>query len=120
MQSNLSLGRKDAFLEDLQSAYALYEQLKLGEVAARVAAEIAYILVWDAQPARVFNLVSRALELLGLSDTFGNFRLPAYIMNVAYPLIDEEIVEFCRGKKAVFSRGHRPATGGRCAASSRE
>ena len=50
----------------------------------------------------MYNSVNRALELLGLSDAFGNSRLPAYIMNVTYPLIDEELAAFCSGKKAVL------------------
>ena len=50
----------------------------------------------------MYNSVNRALELLDLSDSFGNSRLPAYLMNVTYPLVDEELVEFCNGKKAVL------------------
>jgi indolepyruvate ferredoxin oxidoreductase alpha subunit len=50
----------------------------------------------------MYNSVNRALEMLGLSDSFGNARLPAYIMNVTYPLIDDELVNFCSDKKAVL------------------
>jgi indolepyruvate ferredoxin oxidoreductase, alpha subunit len=48
------------------------------------------------------NNVLRALKLLGLADLFGNTRVPLYILNVAYPLVDDEVVRFCRGKKAVL------------------
>jgi indolepyruvate ferredoxin oxidoreductase alpha subunit len=50
----------------------------------------------------VYNNAIRALQLLGLADHFGNSRIPLYVMNVVYPVIDSEIVEFCRGKKAVL------------------
>ena len=50
----------------------------------------------------LFNTTCRALEMLGLADSFGNSRLPTYVMNVTYPLIDDELVEFCTGKKAVL------------------
>ena len=39
---------------------------------------------------------------LGLADSAGNTELPLYVLNVTYPLIDEEIVRFCRGKSAVL------------------
>lgn len=50
----------------------------------------------------LYNGLNRSLELLGLSDSFGNTRVPLYVMNVAYPTIDDEVVRFCEGKKAVL------------------
>src|SRR5690606_28306048 len=50
----------------------------------------------------LYNGVIRALQLLGLADHFGNSRIPLYIMNVTYPVIDDEVIEFCRDKKAVL------------------
>ncbi len=50
----------------------------------------------------LYNTLLRALELLGLADSAGNTELPLYVLNVTYPLIDEEIVRFCRGKIAVL------------------
>src|SRR3546814_14544030 len=44
----------------------------------------------------------RALQLLGLADNFGNTRIALYVMNVTYPVIDSEVVEFCGDKKAVL------------------
>ncbi|HEY2135073.1 MAG TPA: thiamine pyrophosphate-dependent enzyme, partial [Xanthobacteraceae bacterium] len=46
--------------------------------------------------------VLRALERLGLADLFGNSRIPIYCLNVAYPLVPEELREFCVGKRAVL------------------
>jgi indolepyruvate ferredoxin oxidoreductase alpha subunit len=50
----------------------------------------------------LYNTLLRALELLGLADPAGNTELPLYVLNVTYPLIDEEILGFCRGKTAVL------------------
>jgi indolepyruvate ferredoxin oxidoreductase, alpha subunit len=50
----------------------------------------------------LYNTLIRTMERLGLSDAFGRSGLPIYVLNVAYPLIDSEIVDFCAGKKAVL------------------
>ena len=50
----------------------------------------------------MYNGVIRALQRLGLADIWGQTRVPLYVMNVTYPLVDDEIVEFCAGKKAVL------------------
>jgi indolepyruvate ferredoxin oxidoreductase alpha subunit len=50
----------------------------------------------------LYNTVVRALERLGLADIFGQTQIPLYVMNVTYPVVDEEIVRFCEGKKAVL------------------
>ena len=50
----------------------------------------------------MYNNVIRALQYLGLSDAYGDTRVPLYVMNVTYPVIDSEVVEFCAGKDAVL------------------
>ncbi len=50
----------------------------------------------------MYNNVIRALQYLGLSDAYGNTRVPLYVLNVTYPLIDSEIVAFANGKKAIL------------------
>ncbi|MBL4601626.1 MAG: indolepyruvate ferredoxin oxidoreductase subunit alpha, partial [Emcibacteraceae bacterium] len=56
----------------------------------------------------LYNSLIRALELLGLSDSFGDAKLPIYVMNVTYPIVDSEILEFAKSKKAVLlvEEGH--------------
>jgi indolepyruvate ferredoxin oxidoreductase alpha subunit len=49
----------------------------------------------------MYNGVIRALQQLGLSDAYGNTRVPLYVLNVTYPLVDEEVVSFCAGKSAI-------------------
>jgi indolepyruvate ferredoxin oxidoreductase alpha subunit len=50
----------------------------------------------------MYNGVLRALELLGLADPFGQSRVPLYVLNVTYPLVDAELTQFCAGKRAVL------------------
>ncbi len=49
-----------------------------------------------------YNTVIRALQQLGLADAYGNTRVPLYVMNVAYPLVDAELLRFCAGKRALL------------------
>ena len=50
----------------------------------------------------MYNNVIRALQYLGLSDAYGNTQVPLYVMNVAYPVIESEVVEFAAGKDAIL------------------
>jgi indolepyruvate ferredoxin oxidoreductase alpha subunit len=50
----------------------------------------------------MYNNVIRALQYLGLSDVYGNTKVPLYVMNVTYPVIDTEVVDFCSRKEAVL------------------
>ena len=49
-----------------------------------------------------YNTLIRALQRQGLSDVYGNVDIPVYVMNVAYPLIPDELVEFCTAKQQVL------------------
>jgi len=50
----------------------------------------------------VYNTLNRSMELLGCSDAFGNTEVPVYVMNVTYPVVDSEILDFVEGKRAVL------------------
>jgi indolepyruvate ferredoxin oxidoreductase alpha subunit len=50
----------------------------------------------------LYNNTLRAMELLGCADTFGNSKIPLYVLNATYPLVPEEWVKFCSGKRAVL------------------
>lgn len=50
----------------------------------------------------LYNTVIRGLERLGLADTFGNSRIPLHVLNVTYPLVDDELEDFCSDKRAVL------------------
>jgi indolepyruvate ferredoxin oxidoreductase, alpha subunit len=70
---------------------------RLNEFLGGTAGEVGVIL-----QGGLYNTLMRALELLGLADAFGRTELPLYVLNVTYPLIDEEILSFCAGKRAVL------------------
>ena len=50
----------------------------------------------------LYNSTLRAMELLGCADTFGNSAIPLYVLNATYPLVPDEWVKFCSGKRAVL------------------
>jgi indolepyruvate ferredoxin oxidoreductase alpha subunit len=79
------------------AAIKFIKERKLNEVFAGDIGEIGIIL-----QGGMYNGVIRALRGLGLADVWGKTRVPLYVMNVTYPLIDDELVEFCRSKQAVL------------------
>lgn len=50
----------------------------------------------------LYNSTLRALARLGCADAFGSTKIPIYVLNVAYPLSNAEIVKFCSDKKKVL------------------
>ena len=50
----------------------------------------------------MYNGVLRALEVLGLADAFGESKIPLYVLNVTYPLVDDEFKTFCTGKRGLL------------------
>lgn len=70
---------------------------KLNELFGPQEADVGIIL-----QGGLYNGVTRALQQLGLSDAYGNTRVPLYVMNVTYPLVEDEIVSFCAGKSVVL------------------
>jgi len=50
----------------------------------------------------MYNGTIRALQRLGLADLHGESEVPLYVLNVTYPLVDAEVLDFCRGKTAVL------------------
>jgi indolepyruvate ferredoxin oxidoreductase alpha subunit len=49
----------------------------------------------------VYNNVIRALQRLGLADVYGETQVPLYVMNVAYPMIDDELARSAQAKAVV-------------------
>ena len=69
----------------------------LNEFFAEDAADVGIIV-----QGGLYNSLLRAMERLGLADVYGRSRVPLYVMNVAYPLVDAELTRFCAGKRAVL------------------
>jgi indolepyruvate ferredoxin oxidoreductase alpha subunit len=49
-----------------------------------------------------YNSVMRSLQQLGLADVYGGTAVPLYVLNVTYPLIDDEVAAFAANKKAIL------------------
>jgi indolepyruvate ferredoxin oxidoreductase, alpha subunit len=79
------------------AAVNFIQENKLNEVFADGKQEFGIIL-----QGGMYNTTIRSLELLGLSDAFGESEVPLLVLNVTYPLVDREIEEFCADKKAVL------------------
>ena len=79
------------------AAVRFIEQHKLNEFFDGDAGDIGIVM-----QGGMYNTALRALEVLGLADVFGESRIPLYVLNVTYPLIDAEFVRFCAGKKAIL------------------
>ena len=69
----------------------------LNEIFAEGAQDFGIIL-----QGGMYNTTIRCLELLGLSNAFGDSKIPHYVLNVTYPLVEEEIKNFCLGKRTVL------------------
>ena len=50
----------------------------------------------------LYNNLIRALQLAGLADAFGETQVPILCLNVVYPLVPEQISQFCAGKAKVL------------------
>lgn len=50
----------------------------------------------------LYNTLVRSLQQLGLADAFGETDIPLLVLNVAYPLVPEQVADFCIGKRAVL------------------
>jgi indolepyruvate ferredoxin oxidoreductase, alpha subunit len=81
----------------LPAALRFIQEQRLNEFLAGELADIGIVL-----QGGLYNNTLRALELLGYADVFGTSRIPLYILNVTYPLVPEEWVRFCAGKRAVL------------------
>ena len=79
------------------AAVRFIEQHKLNEFFDGDAGDIGIVM-----QGGMYNTALRALEVLGLADVFGDSRIPLYVLNVTYPLIDAEFARFCAGKKAIL------------------
>ncbi len=88
---------KDKLERRWPAAVNFIRERKLNEFFGPEEGEIGIIMLGG-----MYNGVMRALQQLGLADVYGNSSIPLYIMNVAYPMIDDEVVDFCLGKKAVI------------------
>jgi indolepyruvate ferredoxin oxidoreductase alpha subunit len=50
----------------------------------------------------MFNATLRALQQLGLADVYGESLVSLYVLNVTYPLVPDEVIDFAVGRRAVL------------------
>jgi indolepyruvate ferredoxin oxidoreductase alpha subunit len=79
------------------AAVRFIKERKLNEVMPGDLSDVGIIL-----QGGMYNGVIRALISHGLADIYGDTRIPLYVMNVTYPLVDDELADFCAGKRAVL------------------
>jgi indolepyruvate ferredoxin oxidoreductase alpha subunit len=88
---------KDKLERRWPAAVDFIKQKKLNEFFGPTEGQIGIITLGG-----LYNGVMRGLQQLGLADVYGNSLIPIYVMNVAYPMIDDEVIDFCLGKQAVI------------------
>lgn len=56
----------------------------------------------------LYNGVMRALKRLGLATLHGDCEIPLHVLNVTYPLVDEQLIEFANNKDSILiiEEGH--------------
>ena len=81
----------------LPAAQKFIREQKLNEVIPGETGEIGIVVLGG-----LTNSVLRALNRFDLADLYGASRIPIYVLNVAYPLVPEEVKDFCAGKRAVL------------------
>lgn len=70
---------------------------KLNEIFGPPTGKIGLIL-----QGGMYNGVIRALQRLGLADLYGDTEIPLYVLNVTFPLVEDEFFDFCAGKDSVL------------------
>src|SRR3954463_1104016 len=88
---------KDKWEKRWPAAVKYVEDHRLNEFFDGEANDIGIVL-----QGGLYNTTIRALMLNGLADAFGVSKVPLYVMNVTYPLVDKEFIRFCAGKKAIL------------------
>jgi indolepyruvate ferredoxin oxidoreductase, alpha subunit len=83
--------------ERLPAAQKFIRQHKLNEAIPGACDDIGIIVLGG-----LTNGLLRALARLDLADLYGACRIPIYVLNVAYPLVPEEVKDFCGKKRAVL------------------
>jgi indolepyruvate ferredoxin oxidoreductase alpha subunit len=88
---------KDKWEHRWPAAVKYIEEHRLNEFFDGEVSDIGIVL-----QGGMYNTTLRALMLNGLADAFGESKISLYVMNVTYPLVDKEFIQFCTGKKAIL------------------
>ncbi len=88
---------REKIAQRLPAALKFIREHRLNEFLGGATGEVGIIV-----QGGLYNTLMRALELLGLADSFGRTEIPVYVLNVTYPLVPDEVTGFCADKKAVL------------------
>jgi indolepyruvate ferredoxin oxidoreductase, alpha subunit len=88
---------KDKIEKRLPAAIKFVKDRKLNEFFGPSTCDIGIVL-----QGGMYNTVMRSLQQLGLANVYGDTAVPLYVLNVTYPLIDDEIANFAEGKKVIL------------------
>jgi len=83
--------------ERLPAAQKFISKRKLNEIIPGACDDVGIIVLGG-----LTNTLLRALARLDLADLYGASRIPIYVLNVAYPLVPDEVKAFCAAKRAVL------------------
>ncbi len=92
------LQEKEKIEKRLPAAVRFIEKHRLNEVFGAGESGIGFIV-----QGGLYNALIQALQALGLADAFGESKIPIYVLNAVYPLIESEVLRFCEGKDAVLA-----------------
>ena len=98
------LHEKEKLEKRWPAAVEFIKQRKLNEYFGPAEGDVGIIL-----QGGMYNGVMRALQHLGLADVYGESTVPLYVMNVTYPLIDDEIADVLRRQESRADGRGRPA-----------
>jgi len=79
------------------AAVKFIKERKLNEFFGPQSADVGIVV-----QGGLYNAVMRSLQQLGLADVYGETSVPIYVLNVTYPLIDDEVAAFVADKKAIL------------------
>ena len=90
-------------MERLPAARRFIVEHGINEVLGAAAEDIGLVV-----QGGLHNTLMRALQMAGLLEGEGDSRYPVLVLNATYPLVHEQLVAFCAGKRAVLviEEGH--------------
>lgn len=91
------LHEKEKIEQRWPAAVKFIKERKLNEFLGPARGDVGIVM-----QGGMYNSVMRSLQHLGLADVYGESAVPLYVLNVTYPLIDDEIAAFATAKKAIL------------------
>ena len=91
------LHEQEKVTKRLPAAQQYIRDNKLNEMFGPDQAKVGIVL-----QGGMYNNVIRGLQRLGLANIYGDTDVPLYVLNVTYPLVEDEFLEFAEGKDSLM------------------